>query len=198
MPEQLSNELKDEIRSQAKKMAAKWTIMGVIALLGLTATGWWLVLKPKIIEIVSGVPKNAVVAFADESLNPEKCPKGWSSYKMARSRVIVGIGDPRSTRDGKLDAEAELRKFTNYGYGQHGGQERVVLSEAHIPEHQHVLEVSQFSFLGVGQGTPQGGLSRSEGTASRLPKDLPLSKYGKGDPHDNMPPFIALYFCKKN
>jgi len=59
----LPKELLDSIRKEAFSEAGKW-IAGMVAILALAAVGgWWLYLKPKLIETLNGVPSGAVVSF---------------------------------------------------------------------------------------------------------------------------------------
>lgn len=148
------------------------------------------------------VPAGAVMAFDLSSLTPDKCPTGWSPFKQGRARVMVGIGDPTKTDDGKLNKSAEELGLIDYGYRQHGGEREVTLTVAEMPEHYH--ELSDIPHR-IGQPT------RSQANDIPSLAQTGISDPGKGihqinqstsvaggkSAHNNMPPYIALYFCKK-
>lgn len=46
----------------------------------------WLYIEWRLPQIAGGVPKNAVMAFAQEG----GCPEGWTDFARARMRMIVG------------------------------------------------------------------------------------------------------------
>lgn len=117
------------------------------------------------------IPRNAVMAF-----NEKECPKGWSEFKDAAGRVIVGVG---------AGAGLTARQFRELG-----GSEIHKLTADEMPAHRHDLWTS-----------PQSGTSGVMSGAAR--SDRPVNSAlrgaeGQGKPHNNMPPYIALYFCKKD
>ncbi|GEM_PF-4221430 len=127
------------------------------------------------------IPSGAVVAFDRE------CPnEGWELYDRAGGRFIVGAGH-HSNRDtnGKL--------LTIYSKPRlDGGEEQHTLTVAEIPAHSHpILRTDSKSGDGnfvnwTAMGSPNNK-STGAGTAT----------VGKSQSHNNMPPYIALYFCKK-
>ncbi len=85
--------------------------------------------------------------------------------------------------------------------GQSGGSETVTLTSAQLPAHGHALQ----AVPGASAGTPDATVSlapTSNGTAlyrapdgvylNTSPSDLGAS--GGGNPHDNLPPYLALNF----
>lgn len=75
--------------------------------------------------------------------------------------------------------------------GEHGGAERVVLTKAQLPAHQH--------------GQPGGGLKTSSNPGGRVPSNggaysapksgvhmTPTDPVGGGQAHENMSPFLVL------
>ena len=120
------------------------------------------------------VPSGAVMAFATT------CPKeGWTSYNEADGRFILGVGT------------GPLKQFV--GLHTEGGEEEVTLKLSQMPKHQHLLPVSKNhpeKEWGVKADTSKGNWT---GTAHRS-SDF----RGGSKPHNNMPPYIALYFCKKD
>ena len=143
--------------------------------------------------------ENAVIAF-DTSKNQEggPCPRGWDPFFPAASRVVVGAG-PGEEKDIEGKPLTPYRAFADDPDMARGGQERVKIGLDQMPEHQHGmhlfntgLEFKEPTKGAVALPFGQGGYEmehpkRDQGTLSR----------GKSEPHNNMPPFIALHFCKK-
>lgn len=126
--------------------------------------------------------RGAIVAF-DRNRNTEAvCPKGWSFFHPAGGRVVVGAGQH----------ENDLTEYPSYVEDNTqavGGEERVALIENQMPRHRHPLVTSP------GQGLSNGRISYLITNGS----GKTASQYvGGGLPHNNMPPYIALYFCKKD
>lgn len=119
------------------------------------------------------VPAGAVIAFD----LPDGCPEGWSLFTEASGHFIIGVG-------GKY----ELPYVAGKPKYQTGGSETHVLTIAEMPSHDH--------------GAIWGGTSQKAGMNN--PNAYHTSGYkqmqaqGSGKAHENMPPYIALYQCKKN
>jgi len=97
------------------------------------------------------------------------CPSGWSSYNSAQNRTIVGSGG-------------------SYGRGSTGGASTVTLTVAEMPSHNHGVDAGSASF---GPGDWYLGSANNNNDN--------WSEYtGGGQPHNNMPPYIALLYCVKN
>ena len=120
------------------------------------------------------ISQNAVVAFADRA----GCPDGWTRFEAANGRFILGVSD-------SFDPLAT------------GGEQRVTLTEAELPSHGHVIGPYEW-----------GHSINGNGNAARIDVDdgrpwsghrgrLHADASGGGQSHNNMPPYIALYFCKK-
>ena len=122
------------------------------------------------------VSSGAVIAFDRE----DGCPEGWKEHQDARGRFIVGVGS---------QYEVAVKKFR-----ETGGTDQVELKTEHMPSHRHQLPVrsrnDRYRILNVMQHTDTRG--RVETDVRRF-----TDWEGEGKPHDNMPPYIALYFCKK-
>ena len=129
------------------------------------------------------IPRGGVVAFD----LPDGCPAGWLNFAEGAGKTVVGSGGP-------------------YGYRSMGGTEMVVLTVGEMPSHSHVVV-----------GTTEGGRRVDEwghtvsgnGSSLRLDADdgppfgeitgtLSALAEGEGQPHENRPPYIALYLCKKD
>ena len=120
--------------------------------------------------LIPDLPGDAVVAFEG------KCPEGWSPYSKAEGRFILGVGK------GPLK-KAVFRE-------EPGGEEEVTLTVDGMPEHRHGLYFAG-AYLKAGN---------TEQAIHGNPESLNVTTEpaGRGQPHNNMPPYIALYFCKKD
>lgn len=134
------------------------------------------------------IPSGAVMAFD----LPNGCPLGWKSFKEARARVIVGVGDPSRTAR-KLGFDINGRPLTELAYRQHGGEEKHRLTIEELPRHDHG---TRYALSGRSLGWGPG--SHPIPTSTRRAESQKDWSAGRNIPHNNMPPFIALYYCKKN
>lgn len=129
---------------------------------------------------------NGLVAAFDRRTG---CPAGWAPFEEANGRVILGVGQGSIDRIGDQDIPLTPRRWREFG-----GEEEVVLSEAQMPPHSHKL-VASFKENGLAWAT--------QASSHRIPTNERTTKpdtdwiEGRGKAHPNMPPFIALYFCKK-
>ena len=116
------------------------------------------------------VPAGAVVAF-----DLDRCPDGWAVHDDAAGRFVVGVGG-------------------EYGLGDTGGLAEVVLKIEQMPSHLHRNPVRRdgdappapYRLETAGQGAAYGGRH-----------NRPTEAVGGGQPHNNMPPYVALRFCTK-
>lgn len=122
------------------------------------------------------LPLGAVVAFD----RPNGCPSGWVNMGGPwRGRSIVG-----ATSDAN----------SPYGFGKMGGAETHQLSTSEMPRHSHAVPfVPEVSNLSGGSYPVMSDLRH--GSSAR--GNAPTTTAGAGAPHNNMPPYIALYLCKK-
>ena len=118
-------------------------------------------------------------------------PGGWRSFTQASGRFIVG-NDGRSDWHAVLD-DGELVFAT-------GGEEQVALSIPEMPSHDHDAETRGDSaevFVHVSGHADGVQLLRNNGTGIGLhydhTHDIPTE--GGSQPHNNMPPYIALHWC---
>lgn len=129
------------------------------------------------------IPANAVIAVDDI----DGCPAGWDPFFDANGRVIVGASVERSK------AEA-LQRY----YRELDGSAFHSLSANELPVHSH-----NYTDMGVGyKAQPKyEGLDtefRGSSNVSLYHGQSKTQSAGRGKPFDKMPPFIALYFCKKS
>jgi len=187
----LIDDAQGAVRKELLTKFATWIIAGGVALFGFAAIGWWFYFKPILVEMVGGVPSTAIVAFDNTSLTQDKCPAGWSRFLEARGRVIVGAGDP-SKAPGKMPFDERGpeggKPLVGYVLRQHGGMPITQLTITELPPHSHEYE----SEVGV-DGNRSG---RQDATFQRANKQTSI--VGGGQPFTNMPPYVALFYCKKD
>lgn len=143
----------------------------------------------------------AVVAF-DRSEKTASCPRGWSLFDPAGGRVIVGAGEHSNQGLSNYPAYADNPNTAI------GGQETVALTKDQMPSHRHTITSSPPSkniHDGFGGSAENYGLhptydpSIAGGSGwSVTQHENFMSPEGKGQPHSNMPPYISLYYCKKD
>ncbi len=133
------------------------------------------------------VPAGAVLAFDSRT----GCPSGWSLFSEASGRMIVGVGK----KVGVQGSYELLYGSTGPRYDT-GGAETHTLTVEEMPEHVHPnASLETIQVAGHFQGHPAITVpGRDSNTAYEI--NL-VGSAGGGQPHNNMPPYIALYFCKK-
>lgn len=135
---------------------------------------------------VDAIPRNAVLILDD----PNGCPTGWAPFAPANGRAVIGAyfpGSPTSKED------PTPRRFR-----EPGGSETHTLSLGEMPRHSH--EYTDFTARRDGpdvfawsSGPRAGGAPFGDNP----PPPKYTSPVGENKPHNNMPPFVALFFCKK-
>ncbi len=122
----------------------------------------------------------AIIAFYSDK-GKKSCPENWSPYELAKDRFILGAGGKYQT------------------VGKPGGEETVTLSVAQMPGHGHSLpyHTTGDEAPGKGHGSPPSPYFKDR-VLIVGPLDKGSGETGGNQPHNNMPPYIALYFCKKD
>ncbi|MEO0990678.1 MAG: hypothetical protein AAFX00_07000 [Pseudomonadota bacterium] len=156
------------------------------------------------------VPEDAILAMP-ASVSYEDCPEGWSLFEPAIGRMILGAGDPDDSPE--PDGLRERQAWPSHADEDDdaptfGGSEKVTLSLAEIPAHRHGLAgISLRSAEHVDWATkPAADVAffdyrERDGWVREL--GTPHEKFGTrpsggSQPHDNMPPFVSLYWCQKD
>lgn len=143
---------------------------------------------------------SGMVAAFDQS---EGCPIGWSNFQLAAGRTIIGVGQGEIDQIGDQDIPLTERRWRDFG-----GEESVVLSEAQMPLHSHSMSTSR----NAGRNIHDGLAGSQEGYGIDQVFENPVGDSGSGfgeldrvlevrggsRPHNNMPPFVALFFCEKD
>jgi hypothetical protein len=129
--------------------------------------------------------KNAVVAFN----TGDKCPDGWLPFDDGIARVIIGAGQTEGL---------SLRR-----YAETGGNETAVLKYTNLPPFT-VLKVSYNAGSGGAFNTITdlvAGLkdyNEAQPHSSYVVGGNTITPHHDADPIGIMPPYIALYLCKRN
>lgn len=143
--------------------------------------------------------KGAVLAF-DRDRNEERvCPEGWDYFGPAGGRFVVGAGEHDNTL-------TEYHSFSEDENQSVGGSESITLVEDNLPEHSHLLAMATAEEqYRAEQGTPfKPSLVNKDGPfGGRMfvtggPRNLTVSRERTPALVPNMPPFVALYFCKQS
>lgn len=124
------------------------------------------------------IPSGVVVASLKRC---DDLGAGWETYDTGAGRMIVGVGT--ATVAG-FDRTFNLEEKD--GYYSH-----VLLTEE-LPSHSHYLPTDT-----VGSTDIQSLMNSREADEGIGPGSIASGVTGGGKPHNNMPPYIALYYCEK-
>lgn len=181
----------------------KEVLTGVVTAVATTFVLWGLGQTFGLLRDVSfsvEVPPGAVVAFDREA----GCPGGWSNVGRDESQRFAGrtfiVAGPR------VDRETSDQTTLSRAFDDRGGTEEHTLIEAQVPSHSHggsgLSEIYIADNFSTGADGPQMGsqwgfhvLHRGGPYGTSSP--ALMTDWGGGEPHNNMPPYIALHFCKK-
>jgi hypothetical protein len=78
-------ELAKAIRGEMAGYIVKAAVISATAVLGTLGAALWTYFEWRLPQIAGGVPKGAVLAFADE-----RCPEGWENFERGKMRAIIG------------------------------------------------------------------------------------------------------------
>ena len=158
------------------------------------------------------IPAGAIVAF-----ERQKCPDGWARFEEGSGRFIVGVGEDKQGNEYSL----------NYKEGkpvhQTGGTRTQNISLNHLPKHTHDIQDNGHTHIALtakhdknsseSQGYPAKDQHNRFRTTDRswynkqykVDESAIMKGYtgitvgtaGGGKPFEILPPYVALYFCKK-
>jgi hypothetical protein len=171
-----------EIRKQIVSQFAKYFVGAVFAVLIFVLAAVWFYIKTFYLPWIGVVPAGAVIAM-DSPSGCEGILGGWEPFKAGEGRFVIGVGKSSEKYASQHDYQ-----------DKHGGDEKHILTVDELPKSTVELAWAQ-SVDGSSSTFNQfvGGGSRP-GTGHFKEKfDLP----GKGEAFEAMPPYIALYLCKK-
>ncbi len=196
------SEIRNEVKRQVREQSVKWVIAGILTLFAFALSGWWLLLKPKIDGYIfdksASIPNGAVVAFLSSESRP--CPsENWKVFDDAKGRFIIGAGQGNGSG------------LTGRAFKQIGGVEKVFLTEQEMPPHDHAAGVVDAQ--GITIGSPDGiddniHMPYFEDGSKYVTEGKSVGiiyhsggkdgKIGTVEGHNNMPPYLALYYCVKD
>ena len=119
------------------------------------------------------MPSGAVMAF-----DLDQCPAGWSEFKLAKGRTIIGT---KGNENG----------LTNRNRGDFGGAETHQLTIDEMPNHSHTINLYDHYKYDSYNLVPGSSYNSKRGSTT-------TQSAGGNKSHNNMPPFVTLLYCKKN
>jgi hypothetical protein len=188
------------VRDKLLVSVATALILGLLALVGNWASQGGLITilggiskaefdqKTKDLSAPGSLPQTAVVAF-----DSDVCPLGWTNFKPATGRTIIGSG---TSLEPGMEEDENGSRLRPQKYRGHGGVRSVKLTERNIPIHQHETQLGTYDPL-FGPTQPKARMI-SGTTAGTFPPAL-TSAFGQSspDPLEVVSPYVALSYCKK-
>ncbi len=129
----------------------------------------------------SHIPSGAVMAFNLAT----GCPKGWQLFTPSTGRVIVGAGSVEDNRDMNDKLLTSRKLFENGG----------IETQNQVPRHSHSFTYQEGSTKTIWGN--RGDTGRKKRLLANFKKTINTKSAGKTVADNNMPPFIALYYCQK-
>ena len=140
------------------------------------------------------IPDGAVVAF----LSPCKEFDGWEGYADGAGKFLLGAGKgvlrPRGPH--KPPSSPSEISLSEIKLGDQGGQEAHTLTIPEMPEHNHDNGSGMYLVQITGRYTKTATDSKGKDEID-IRHGFKMKPAGGGQPHNNMPPYIALHFCQK-
>lgn len=143
------------------------------------------------------IPSGAVVAFTfdrevgiePDSERDDPCPDGWSRYRETDGRFILAVGK------GPLTKRPNAKSI--------GGKEEHKLTVDEMPIHAHdSSDGEDLRFVNPRNFSTRSDhhpiVDRSGNRHPYGPGGVKTGNQGGGVAHKIMPPYIALYVCKKD
>lgn len=163
------------------------------------------VLLPTDSHLVSGLPAGIIVA---STLACADLGIGWTNFEEGMGRFIVGAGNHHNTWFSEIEptkaialsiyAPINTPKMNQNIKDSIGGEEAHKLIPTEMPRHQH----NSWGEKEDAKEWPYGTASSKQlGNGSPYDFDNPFfltSPAGGNQPHNNIPPYVALYFCKND
>lgn len=148
----------------------------------------------------NAIPPGAIIAFYERC---NSLPGKWSDYTDAYGRVIVGAVPTGGSKPEGMSHD--VHDIRDYYSGVKLGEERVKIEIPNMPNHSHdhtdpdhthtIPHVNNsnsgntFGFAGARGSVEKVSTSSSD-------SNITVKGTGNGEPHNNMQPYIALYYCK--
>ena len=192
---------RNEIRRTTISTVTKAVVGGALAGIAAAAVAIWAWLQTwEPAPWIGAVPAEHVIVASTVSC--KELAGGWSNFDDAGGRFIIGAGS---------HSENGLKAYTPYGVRPQatleptlGGEEEVTLTPKQMPKHNHFLssQPNTNPHDGLGGSSANYGLDENYRNAEPSGRwgrmERMISETGDSQHHNNMPPYIALYFCKKD
>ena len=117
----------------------KGVITGVLTA-SVIAAGTWFISGIGKIKTGFIIPEGAIIPFDRTPSAP--CLIGWTVWKEATSRFIIGAGQINKILEQKYSKGSDSQRLTSKGYRQHGGSENHVIKIPEMPNHTHTFKSS--------------------------------------------------------
>lgn len=160
--------------------------------------------KADVAQGALGSLSGSVVAFVD------KCPTdGWTPFTDGAGKFLLGVGEGTLVYSDdsphRPPGEPNAVRLSPVSPGQQGGEERHTLTEPEMPTHDHgghtgddvLTRPSYGNWTDAGADSSHRAGGSGVGMHNETKHTHGIADEGGGEPHNNMPPYIALYFCKK-
>lgn len=115
-----------------------------------------------------------------------------STTLNTQAKVIAQYGGTTWT---KIEGRFLLGASSGYPVNSTGGEKEHTLSENEMPNHSHGQVVGAYSPGGYNPGARID--YKSDGACAAYPQDLNTEATGGGQPHNNMPPYKAVYIWER-
>ena len=188
----------------------------VAVILAILAFAWKGFTNGKFIEALGGVSKTQLEEHKHDSLGlkdaviafdiREGCPEGWSEFYDAESRTIIGAA---------FDKSSNLKLAPRPFRADDEGKEYITLTKDNIPGHTHAFKDIYYSedveleskkdYEQKTQDVIETMAVPGELGSSGTDKDNigwimqhETESFGKGTKFTNMPPYIALFYCRRD
>lgn len=150
-------------------------------------------LQEKIDSVQAEAFRGAVVAF-NRSEKDGACPIGWRYFEPAAGRFVVGAGRSANA-DGSGVSVAQYPSYTDDPQSAVGGEATVTLTERQVPRHVHALPMLEERSELSGSSYPVFSNQNTHPSRPGTNATLNTQPAGGSSPHNNLPPYIALYYC---
>lgn len=187
----------DEFKQEFRKKIYAAIAAGVIVVITAIAAATWALVK-NLPGKIGLIPSGTVAAF-----DLVTCPTGWSPYNRSWGRFIIGAVSTEQLGEipGAFRQDGAGSNLVERPFGTAGGVQSHTLTIDEMPAHDHG------GTTGDANAGPFIEYPAQRGAAGRLHGDVPFStsghshsipRQGGNQPHENMPPYVALHYCKKD